>query len=87
MRIELHRNFEKAFAKLNPKQRQRVKETLDLFRRNPYDPQLKNHSLHGCLKGERSISAGGDLRLIFEEEDDYRKVVFVRVGTHNQIYE
>ncbi|RJP30550.1 MAG: type II toxin-antitoxin system mRNA interferase toxin, RelE/StbE family [Candidatus Omnitrophota bacterium] len=86
MRIDFHKNFEKAFAKLSPRQKQRVKEIIQLFIQNPHDPLLDNHALHGKEKEKRSISAGGNLRLIFKEKNNYEIVVFVRVGTHSQLY-
>jgi len=87
MRIELHKNFEKAFAKLNSKQKRRVKETIERFKRNPYDLRLKNHALKDELQGYRAISTGGDLRLIFQGERKYEQVQFVLVGIHTQVYE
>ncbi|MEW6236318.1 MAG: type II toxin-antitoxin system mRNA interferase toxin, RelE/StbE family [Candidatus Omnitrophota bacterium] len=86
MEIFYHKKFLKAFLKLTLKQQEKVDDAIALFRRDPHDPALFNHALHGKEQGKRAISAGGDLRLIFEEEDDYRRVIFVRVGTHSQVY-
>jgi len=86
MEIIFHKKFEKSFLQLSPKQQMKVDETVKLFRQNPHHPQLKNHLLHGSQKGNRAISAGGDLQLVFREEFNYQKVIFVRVGTHNQVY-
>ncbi len=68
MEIIYHKNFDKAFVKLTPKQQVKVDETINIFRQNPHDSRLKNHALHGNNMGKRAISAGGDLRLVFEEE-------------------
>lgn len=87
MDIVFHKKFVKSFEKLSLKQQQKIDETITIFRLNPQDEQLNNHALHGQEKGKRSISAGGDLRLIFEEENSYGKVVFYRVGSHSQLYE
>ena len=87
MTVVLHRNFRKGLENLTSNQKKRVGEILQLFKDNPYDPQLKNHALHGKQKGLRAIYAGGDLRLVFKEENDCQRVIFVRVGTHNQVYE
>ena len=86
MKIVLSKDFEKAFTGLDFKQKQRAKAVLALFMQNPYDSRLKNHILHGKQKGRRAISAGGDLRLIFIENNDYELVRFLSVGTHNQVY-
>lgn len=61
-------------------------ESIHLLQIEPYNPSLKNHPLHGEQIGLRAISAGGDLRLVFYEINEYKKVVFLRVGTHEQVY-
>lgn len=87
MTIVFHKNFVKTYEKLSLKQQEKVERILFIFQRNPHDPQLKNHPLHGGQKGKRAVSAGGDLRLVFKEENNYQNVIFVRVGTHTQAYE
>ena len=86
MEITYHKQFIKAFEKLTRKQQMKINETITSFQQNPYYENLNNHALHGKDAGKRAISAGGDLRLIFEEENQYQNVVFYRVGTHNQVY-
>jgi len=86
MKVILHKQFRKNTEKLTSNQKKKVAEVLRLFRQNPHHPQLNNHALHGKDKTKRAISAGGDLRLVFEEENNYEIVMFVRVGTHNQVY-
>ncbi len=86
MEIIYHKNFDKAFVKLTPKQQMKVDETITIFIQNPFDSQLRNHALHGKETGKRAISAGGDLRLVFEEGNNYQTVMFYRVGTHTQVY-
>jgi len=85
MRAEFHKNFDKQFARLSQKRRQKVIDTVGLFIDNPANPALRNHILVGEWTGFRSISAGGDLRLHFEliSEDVAH---FVAVGTHSQLY-
>ncbi len=86
MQIDFHKNFNKSYAKLSTKQKQHVKKIIELFKQNPHDTILKNHALHGKLQGHRAISAGGDLRLVFEEEGNYERIEFSLVGTHAQVY-
>lgn len=86
MRILFHKDFRKGLEKLTANQKTRVGETIAIFENDPYEPILKNHALKGPLLGYRAISAGGDLRLIFKENDDYLYVVFIKVGTRNQVY-
>ncbi len=86
MEISFHKHFYKEFANLSPKMHEKIEKTIDIFQENPHDQQLNNHASHGKEKHKRSISASGDLRLIFKEKNNYQEVFFVRVGTHNQVY-
>ena len=86
MRIQFHKDFRKGLEKLTANQKTRVGEIIALFENDPYDPILKNHALKGPLLGYRAISVGGDLRIIFKEKDDYLYVMFIKVGSHTQVY-
>ncbi len=86
MRILLHKNFKKSYAKFSSNQKEHIKKVLELFKENPHNPSLKNHALHGKDQGKRVISVGGDLRIVFEEEDNYENVICIRVGSHAQVY-
>jgi addiction module RelE/StbE family toxin len=86
MDLHYHKNFTKAFLKLPKKMREKVKETIDIFQKDPHKSELDNHALHGKLTGKRSISVGGDMRIIFVEENNYESVELHDVGTHNQVY-
>lgn len=37
-------------------------------------------------RGKRSFSVTGDMRIIFEEHENYTMVLMLDVGTHNQVY-
>lgn len=82
-------NFSKAFIKQHKKCSAKTQEKIDahiaLFVRDPDARKLRNHALAGEWAGYRSISAGGDLRLHFRVIDD-TTVLFVAVGSHNQLY-
>jgi mRNA-degrading endonuclease YafQ of YafQ-DinJ toxin-antitoxin module len=45
-----------------------VETALRLFMDQPFHSRLKNHALSGHLQGLRAISAGYDLRIIYESE-------------------
>ena len=64
----------------------KVIETIEIFSKNPSHSVLRNHALRGAMLGKRAISVTGDVRIIFQEFDDYLVVVFLNVGTHNQVY-
>lgn len=86
MRIKEHKQFLKSFKKLTRKQQLRVIEVFNCFKDNPFDKALYNHALHGKWAGYRSLSAGGDLRIIFKEKDNYIEVLVIDVGSHSQLY-
>jgi len=86
MKVDYHKGFKKEFKKLRVGEKKRVMEALMLFKNTPYDPCLKNHALKGEKKGRRAIWAGGDLRIVFKEYNDYVFVLFLQVGSHNQVY-
>lgn len=65
-----------------------TKKRIDLFRKNPYHPQLRNHPLSGKYSGYRSININGDWRAVYLViEDSIETVVsFETLGTHSQLY-
>lgn len=86
MEILTHRSFEKAYAKLDSRQRNLVNRAITLFMEDRSNPALRDHPLKGKLAGLRSFSASWDLRVIYREEDGFVIVILIDVGTHNQVY-
>ena len=86
MNIHYHKRFVKQMEKLRKHEKVSVTDAIDLFRTHPFDPSLKNHALKGPMKGARAISAGFDLRIIFEQQGDYALVLMLAVGTHEDMY-
>jgi addiction module RelE/StbE family toxin len=83
--VKFHKDFEKQFAKLPKKRRDKVIGVIDLYLDNPTEPSLCNHALTAEWAGYRSIRAGGDLRLHFRILTG-GIAYFVAVGTHSQLY-
>jgi mRNA-degrading endonuclease YafQ of YafQ-DinJ toxin-antitoxin module len=52
----------------------------------PFPPTLKNHGLTGKLRGLRAISAGYDLRVVYEEEGGHATVLLLNTGSHDEVY-
>lgn len=73
-------------SKLSPEQQHLVGVALRLFKKDPFSRGLHNHKLSGSLFGLRAISADHDLRLMYEEHDGHFLVLFIMVGTHDQVY-
>lgn len=86
MEIIYLRRFRKQLKKLQKHQKYAVADAIILFGKDPFDPRLKNHALKGDMKGQRSISAGFDLRIVFEEHDGYTVVIMIEVGGHEDVY-
>lgn len=84
MKIILAPSFLKDQDKLIPGVPERFIERLNLFSDDPFHPILNNHPLHGEYKGCRSINVTGNYRAIFYMKDDV--YVFIRIGTHPQLY-
>ncbi len=82
MNIRFHKNFEKQCKRLKKREQKKVQERLELFLKNPFNPQLNNHSLKGRYTDYRSINITGDLRAIYKfirEEES----IFVVVDSHS----
>lgn len=86
MKIVFKKRFTSQYAILGKRERAAVDAAIETFMDNPFHDKLYNHPLRGKLAGLRSISAGFDIRLIFSEQDGYRLVEFLSVGSRSQLY-
>ncbi len=86
MDVRYSKRFQKQFKKLPHPIQIKAFKTIKSFAGNPYKAQFKNHALRGEFQGQRAISVTGDIRIVFQEKDNYKKVTLLRVGTHNQVY-
>ena len=86
MTLQTTNRFDKAFARLSVRDQHRVEAALTLFMDQPFHPAFKNHGLTGKLRGLRAISAGYDLRVVYEEEGGHATVLLLNTGTHNKVY-
>jgi len=69
----------------------RLKEVMLLLVANdgPLGPEWEDHPLKGDKEGSRECHAGGDFLLIYKLDNrgDPGTVVFVRAGTHAELFE
>ena len=86
MRVVAYRDFKKQFKKLRVGEKRRFTERRDLFLENEFHPLLQNHPLQGKYEGYRSIHIGGDLSVVYRKLDS-ETAVFVKIGTHSELYE
>lgn len=85
IKIEYSKRFEKQFAKLDLKTREKFKKRQRLWLNEPYHPQLHLHELSGKYIGMYSINISGDLRALYKKRGQHY-VVFGFIGTHSQLY-
>jgi addiction module RelE/StbE family toxin len=86
MNIDFSKSFDRQFqSRLSPRQRQQALDAIELFIDKPFHKNLRNHALFGKWSGYRSISVGGDLRLLFKIINADR-VLFEAVGSHDLLY-
>lgn len=87
MIIIYYRQFKKHFKKRILPDISLVKrfdERIKLFISDRVNPILADHPLGGDYKGYRSFSITGDIRVIYKFTNS--SVIFIDVGTHNQVY-
>ena len=88
IRLEWSSRFEKSLKKWiakHPESREVIKQKLEQFTDNPYDPELKNHKLSGQLRELRAISVAYDCRIVFDMVED-GTALLVAIGTHDEVY-
>ena len=61
---------------------------IEMFLKDQYHPQLRNHFLSGSLQRYRSINITGDWRALFRMLDQNNRAIifFDAIGTHSQLY-
>lgn len=86
MQIEYSKKFIKEFKKSPEIVKKSLKDKLNIFIVDKYDPRLNNHPLSGKLNRYRSININNDWRAIFEELNKGEIIYFIAIGTHSQLY-
>jgi len=88
MNVKLDPDLLKKLEKLDVRIRKSFKERIAIFAKNPYGPQLNNHTLRKPYQGLRSIDITSDYRAIYEEikMDDENIAYFIILGTHEELY-
>lgn len=88
MKISFHKTFIKHFDKRikpNKSLLSKFNKRYLVFIQDKSYPLLKDHQLAGDMKGKRSFSITGDIRVVYRELDE-NTVEFLDIGTHPQIY-
>ncbi|MEK7561175.1 MAG: type II toxin-antitoxin system mRNA interferase toxin, RelE/StbE family [Patescibacteria group bacterium] len=85
MKVLFHDAFKKQYKKLHASEKKKWKERRDLFMKDPYDPILRNHALHGQYRDYRSIDITGDLRALYRPIKN-EAAFFILIDTHSNLY-
>jgi mRNA-degrading endonuclease YafQ of YafQ-DinJ toxin-antitoxin module len=83
--VKFHKHYDKAWDRLNARDKVKALDTIELFMDNPNDPELRLHQLKGRYYPQYSISVSGDLRIHLEYLSE-NMVMFIMIGTHLQLY-
>lgn len=89
MTVSLSKSFLKSYKKRikqNKKLDRQMAERVDLFKVNPANPMLHDHSLKGTKLGLRAFSVTGDVRIVYHRINE-DEVELLDIGTHAQVYE
>ena len=76
----------KKFAKRHPELRNLYQKTLQLLEQNPFHPSLRLHPLTGNLNELHSISINLSYRITIDLLIDDETIIFINVGSHDEIY-
>lgn len=84
MIIRLTSKFRKAYKKMPKVVKAKAEEKREIFQKNPFDPRLDTHKLHGKYKEYWAFTVIGQYRimLVFSGREF---VDFINIGTH-EIY-
>ncbi|OHA09190.1 MAG: hypothetical protein A3B37_01460 [Candidatus Sungbacteria bacterium RIFCSPLOWO2_01_FULL_59_16] len=85
MKILYHPRFAREYKKLPAKAQRLAEEQETRFRKNPFDPRLKTHKLHGPLRDFWAFAIDHRYRIIFDFVGE-NTIRFYSVGDHD-IYE
>jgi addiction module RelE/StbE family toxin len=85
MKVRFQKSFTDQFSQLTKTQKQLAKVAIELFSEKPLHESLRNHPLKGKWSSYRSITADKDLRMHYRIIDA-ETVLFVAVGSHQQLY-
>jgi mRNA-degrading endonuclease YafQ of YafQ-DinJ toxin-antitoxin module len=79
--IKISPLFERHYRKLPKEIKERAKRKEKIFRKNPFDPRLKTHKLHGKEKECWAFWIDYKYRIKFIFLSD-EEVLFLDIGTH-----
>ena len=88
MRAKFSESIQRELTQIYKKDKKlsdRIEKQIKLFKENPMHPSLRTHKLSAKQDNLWSISITMSIRMIYLRIDN-DSVVFVKVGTHNEVY-
>jgi addiction module RelE/StbE family toxin len=83
MEIIYSPKFAREYKKLPENVKDLAEKQEKIFRKDPFNPQLKTHQLKGQLKEFLAFSIGYKYRIIFEFSKDKKIIYFHSIGNHD----
>lgn len=77
------RNYHERVA-YDPRLVEQYEKQLAVFKSNRLAPKLNDHYLSWEMQGLRAFSVTNDVRVVYEESDNFYE--FKDIGTHEQVY-
>ena len=87
LKLLRHKLFKKDIAKAKVTDTQYTKFIIYialLLEKKPLPSESRDHQLKGEWQGYREFHLGGDMLLIYLQDDD--ALILVRIGTHSQLF-
>ena len=82
MRVFYSPEFKRRYKRLSPEVQEKAEEKEKVFRKDPFDPQLKTHKLHGRLGEFWAFSIDHTYRIVFAFVES-EGVRFYAIGDHS----
>ncbi len=82
MKIFYSPEFLRKYKQLPQELKEKTEKKEEIFRKNPFDPRLKIHKLHGRMSEFWAFSVDFKYRVVFRFEDS-NKTRFYTIGGHS----
>jgi len=88
MIVQYDPDFVDKLKSVNVRIRKSFNQKIELFKKDPYNPELDNHELQREYEGYRSIDITNDYRALYEEAQSGNETIvyFSLLGTHKELF-
>jgi mRNA-degrading endonuclease YafQ of YafQ-DinJ toxin-antitoxin module len=76
----------KKWLRARPGLRAALSDVLHTLERNPDDPSLRLHPLHGALEGKQAVRLSYSDRIVLRVVRRDREIVLLDIGGHDDVY-